>query len=94
MPLRSIFTPQIFVDFLAPCAHFMPNLTEDGMVYTPEQIEQRVRADLNKELTEIHIVGGLWRECNLDYYKETFSRIKSIDPTLHIKALTPVEYDF
>lgn len=61
---------------------------------TPEQIEAKVRANLDKELTEIHIVGGLWRDCNLDYYQETFKRIKGIDPALHIKALTPVEYDF
>lgn len=61
---------------------------------TPQQIEDKVRANLDKELTEIHFVGGLWRDCNLDYYKETFQRIKAIDPNLHIKALTPVEYDF
>lgn len=61
---------------------------------TPEQIEERVRANLDKDLTEIHIVGGLWRDCDLDYYKDTFARIKSVDQNLHIKALTPVEYDF
>src|SRR6185295_11307565 len=58
---------------------------------TPEQIEEKVRANLDKELTEIHIVGGLWSHCNLDYYKEVFTRIKKIEPHLHIKALTPVE---
>jgi len=36
----------------------------------------------------------LWRDCNLDYYQELFTRIKNIDPDLHIKALTPVEYHF
>ena len=61
---------------------------------TPEQIEEKIRANLHKNLTEIHVVGGLWRECNLDYYKDVFLRIKPIDPNLHIKALTPVEYDF
>ncbi len=61
---------------------------------TPEQIEASVRANLNKDLTEIHIVGGLWRDCDLDYYKDVFTRIKSINSNLHIKALTPVEYDF
>lgn len=61
---------------------------------TPDQIEAKVRENLDKQLTEIHIVGGLWRECNLDYYKEVFTRIKAIDTNLHIKAMTPVEYDF
>ncbi|MDB6080729.1 MAG: hypothetical protein JWO53_1, partial [Chlamydiia bacterium] len=58
---------------------------------TPEQIEEKIRANLHRKLTEIHIVGGLWRECNLEYYEELFTRIKAIDPDLHIKALTPVE---
>ena len=61
---------------------------------TPEQIEEKVRASLSENLTEVHIVGGLWRECDLDYYKDTFQRIRTVAPHLHIKALTPVEYDF
>ncbi len=61
---------------------------------TPQQVEEKVRMFYPKGLTEIHVVGGLWRECNLDYYQEVFSRIKAIDNNLHIKALTPVEYDF
>ncbi len=56
---------------------------------TPSQIEEKVKAALPHGLTEIHVVGGLWRECNLDYYQETFTRIKALDPHLHIKALTP-----
>lgn len=61
---------------------------------TPQQIEDKIVQNLSKGLTEIHVVGGLWRDCNLDYYQDLFTRIKKIDPNLHIKALTPVEYDF
>lgn len=61
---------------------------------TPAQIEENIKKHLSKGLTEIHIVGGLWRDCNLDYYQDLFTRIKRLDPKLHIKALTPVEYDF
>lgn len=63
---------------------------------TPQQIEDQIRKHHvgGNNLTEIHVVGGLWRDCDLDYYKEMFTRIKNIDPNLHIKALTPVEYDF
>jgi len=61
---------------------------------SPEEIEKQVRLHYPKGLNEIHIVGGLWRDCDLDYYKELFTRIKNVDPDLHIKALTPVEYDF
>ena len=61
---------------------------------TPEQAEQKIKALHKNDLTEVHIVGGLWRECNLDYYQDLLTRIKNIDESIHIKALTPVEYDF
>lgn len=61
---------------------------------TPSQIEEKVRKFYDQGLNEIHVVGGLWRDCDLSYYEDTFGRIKRIDPNLHIKALTPVEYDF
>ncbi len=76
------------------CSFYAKPGWKSAWFMTPEQIEEKVRANLDKELTEIHIVGGLWRDCNLDYYKDVFTRIKRIDPQLHIKALTPVEYDF
>lgn len=61
---------------------------------TPEQVENIVREHYPKGISEIHVVGGLWRDCDLEYYQDMFLRIKAIDPDLHIKALTPVEYDF
>lgn len=60
----------------------------------PDEVEARVRAATSHGINEVHIVGGLWRDCDFYYYQDIFSRILAIDPTLHIKALTPVEYDF
>lgn len=76
------------------CSFYAKPGWKNAWFTTPEQIEERVRANIHKDLTEIHIVGGLWRDCDLDYYKDAFTRIKNIDSNLHIKALTPVEYDF
>jgi aminodeoxyfutalosine synthase len=76
------------------CSFYAKPGWEKAWFLTPEEIEKKVREHYPKGLTEIHVVGGLWRDCNLDYYKEMFTRIKNIDPALHIKALTPVEYDF
>jgi CofH subfamily radical SAM domain protein len=78
------------------CSFYAKPGWKSAWFLTPAQVEDKIKAkaNLDKKLTEIHIVGGLWRECNLDYYKELFSRIKAIDENLHIKALTPVEYDF
>jgi len=76
------------------CSFYAKPGWEKAWFMTPSQIIEKVRAHLDKQLTEIHFVGGLWRECSLDYYREAFQGIKALDSTLHIKALTPVEYDF
>jgi CofH subfamily radical SAM domain protein len=76
------------------CSFYAKPGWEKAWFHSPAQIEEKIRQHLNDNLTEIHIVGGLWRDCDLDYYEELFTRIKKIDPNLHIKALTPVEYHF
>lgn len=74
------------------CSFYAKPGWEKAWFLTPAQIEEKIRR--HPDLTEIHIVGGLWRECDLSYYEELFKRIKNINPQLHIKALTPVEYHF
>ncbi|NGX61369.1 MAG: Aminodeoxyfutalosine synthase [Chlamydiae bacterium] len=76
------------------CSFYAKPGWEKAWYLTPAQVEEKIRKHAHMELTEIHIVGGLWRDCNLDYYEELFPRIHSVDPNLHIKALTAVEYDF
>lgn len=76
------------------CSYYAKPGWDKAWFLTPEDVEKKIRATLTDDVIEIHIVGGLWRECNLDYYKDVFKRIHAINPKLHIKALTPVEYDF
>lgn len=76
------------------CSYYAKPGWATAWFLTPAQVEEKVKEHYSSGLTEVHIVGGLWRECNLDYYQDVFTRIKNIDPNLHIKALTPVEYDF
>lgn len=76
------------------CSYYAKPGWEKAWFLTPDQVMERVKEAHPHGLTEIHVVGGLWRDCNLDYYQEVFTRIKEFDPSLHIKALTPVEYDF
>jgi aminodeoxyfutalosine synthase len=61
---------------------------------TPEMVEERVRQALIDDLSEVHIVSGLCRDCTEDYYKEVFQRIRSLHSTLPIKALTAVEHTY
>ena len=76
------------------CSFYAKPGWKNAWFLSPKQIEEKVRAHLTQNISEVHIVGGLWRDCNLDYYQEVFERIQALDPHLHIKALTPVEYDF
>ncbi len=76
------------------CSFYAKPGWKSAWFMTPQQLEDKIRQHTDHSLTEVHIVGGLWRECNLDYYQDLFARIQAIDPNLHIKALTPVEYDF
>lgn len=76
------------------CSFYAKPGWEKAWFLTPAQIEEKVREHEGKNIIEVHVVGGLWRECDLDYYKELFTRIKNYNPALHIKALTPVEYHF
>jgi aminodeoxyfutalosine synthase len=75
------------------CSFYAKPGWKNAWFLTPEQAEQKVAEHLD-QITEVHIVGGLWRECDLHYYEDLFKRIKSLNPQIHIKALTPVEYDF
>ena len=61
---------------------------------TPAMVEEKVRQALPDNLSEVHIVGGLSRECDAEYFHDMFHRIRTLDPTLPIKALTAVEHRF
>ncbi len=76
------------------CSFYAKPGWDKAWFHTPDQLVEKIIAYGPERLTEIHIVGGLWRACNLDYYQELFTGIKALAPHLHIKALTPVEYDF
>jgi aminodeoxyfutalosine synthase len=47
-----------------------------------------------KPVTEVHIVGGVLPQYDLEFYQKLFSTIKAHRPELHVKALTPVEYHY
>lgn len=76
------------------CSFYAKPGWKSAWFLSPEAVEEKVKKHLHQNLNEIHVVGGLWKEANLDYYQEMFERIKRLDPSLHIKAMTPVEYDY
>lgn len=66
----------------------------DGWEYTMDQMMDIVRRYDGQPVTEVHIVGGVMPQYDLDFYCELFRRIKAHRPELHLKALTPVEYHY
>lgn len=67
---------------------------EDGWEYTMDDMMNIVKQYDGQPVTEVHIVGGVLPQYDLDFYTAFFQKIKTHRPDLHIKALTPVEYHY
>jgi len=66
----------------------------DGWEYTMEDMMNIVKKYDNQPVTEVHIVGGVLPQYDLDFYAKLFTNIHVHRPELHVKALTPVEYHY
>lgn len=66
----------------------------EGWEYTHDQIMDIVKSYDDQPVTEVHIVGGVLPQYDLDFYAKLYSAIREHRPELHIKALTPVEYHY
>ncbi|HUR31660.1 MAG TPA: aminofutalosine synthase MqnE [Saprospiraceae bacterium] len=67
---------------------------KDGWEYTMDDMLNIVKKYDGKPVTEVHIVGGVLPQYDLDFYCTLFKKIKEHRPEIHIKALTPVEYHY
>ncbi|WP_256006622.1 radical SAM protein [Pedobacter deserti] len=67
---------------------------EEGWALSMEQMMDIVRRYDGEPVTEVHIVGGVLPQYDVDFYAALFSSIKAHRPELHVKALTPVEYHY
>ncbi|MFN7119785.1 MAG: aminofutalosine synthase MqnE [Saprospiraceae bacterium] len=66
----------------------------EGWEYTMDDMMNIVKQYDNQPVTEVHIVGGVLPQYDLQFYTEFFKNIKAHRPELHVKALTPVEYHY
>jgi len=66
----------------------------DGWEYTMDEMLAIVKSYDEQPVTEVHIVGGVLPQYDMDFYMKLFTAIKTHRPTLHVKALTPVEYHY
>ncbi|MFQ5670318.1 MAG: aminofutalosine synthase MqnE [Acidobacteriota bacterium] len=76
------------------CAFGRARGAPDAYLLSLEEVEARVRKNLHRRITEIHIVGGLTPLLPWSYYPEMLRRIKALRPDIHLKAFTMVELDY
>ena len=67
---------------------------EEGWALTMDEMLAVVKKYDNEPVTEVHIVGGVLPQYDVEFYASLFSAIKKHRPALHVKALTPVEYHY
>ena len=67
---------------------------EEGWELTIDQMMDIVRSYDGKQVTEVHIVGGVHPKLTLAFFLDLMRAIKAHRPELHIKAFTPVELDY
>ncbi len=65
-----------------------------GYVMTDEQILARAAEAEARGATELHIVGGLHHTLPYEWYLNVVRIIGRAHPRLHLKAYTPVEWDW
>ncbi len=66
----------------------------DGWVMSRDQIMEIVHRYDGKPVTEVHIVGGVLPELNLQWFIDILQSIKAVRPDLHIKGFTAVELEY
>ncbi len=66
----------------------------EGWEYTLDEMMELVKKHDGEGITEVHIVGGVLPQYDVDFYENLFRSIKAYRKDLHIKALTPVEYHY
>ena len=67
---------------------------EEGWELSADEMLDRVKAYDGKDITEVHIVGGVHPKLDLHFFGDVLMRIKTHRPDLHIKAFTAVELDY
>ncbi len=67
---------------------------EEGWALTMDEMLDIVKKYDDQPVTEVHIVGGVLPQYDVEFYSSLFTAIKQHRPNLHVKALTPVEYHY
>ena len=67
---------------------------EDAWESTIDEMVDKLKAYEGKEITEVHLVGGVHPKMGLHYFIELIQKIKVLRPDIHVKAFTAVELEY
>jgi aminodeoxyfutalosine synthase len=76
------------------CSYHRDINDADSWDYTINEMMEICKKYHGKDISEIHIVGGVNPSHNFDFYCNLIVEIKKIFPSVHIKAFTAVELDY
>ncbi|MDO9339813.1 MAG: aminofutalosine synthase MqnE [Bacteroidales bacterium] len=76
------------------CSYHKPEGDPESWEYSHEEMLDIVKRFDNKNVTEIHIVGGVHPSYDLHYWGPLIKRIKEHRPNLHVKAFSAIELDY
>ncbi|MGB0332404.1 MAG: radical SAM protein, partial [Planctomycetota bacterium] len=64
---------------------------EGAYVMKPEEVAEKIRAQLDEPVTEVHMVAGIYPKLPYEYYLDILRAVKEVRPAIHIKAFTMIE---
>lgn len=76
------------------CSYVRKTGDADAWEYSLAEVLKITESYKDKQVTEVHIVGGVHPKRDLHYYGNMIAKIKEIIPGIHVKAFTAVELDF
>lgn len=76
------------------CSYRKSAGSPDAWNYSPEEILEIVKSFDDKPVTEVHIVGGVHPDHDIDWYCRILRMIHEHRPGLHIKAFSAIELDY
>ena len=76
------------------CSYHKPASDPESWEYSHDEMLEIVKRFDNKDVTEVHIVGGVHPSHDLHYYCSLIGKIKNHRPALHVKAFSAIELDY
>ena len=76
------------------CSYHKQAGDPDSWEYSHDEMLEIVKRFDDKNVTEVHIVGGVHPLYDLHYWGSLLKKIKDYRPSLHIKAFSAIELDY